>query len=191
MDPKREQIGARPLWVRLPGLPLQYWCEEVFVRIGNALGTYLNHDRTFVQSKNRTLARILVHMDTREGLEEKITLQWGKYSWVQILDYEEVPFRCRRCHRVGHIFKECPLMKKLEDPPRAPTTTIGPDAPAQNCSPSSIPQPPVSNTTRTAEGEYRTPSSPLTRARAAAEAGKILGYSSDLLPFLICFQIFT
>lgn len=23
-DPKREQIGAGPLWVRLPGLPLQY-----------------------------------------------------------------------------------------------------------------------------------------------------------------------
>ena len=37
-DPEREQIGASPLWVRLSGLPLQYWSEEVFMRIGNALG---------------------------------------------------------------------------------------------------------------------------------------------------------
>jgi len=49
-DPEREQIGDGPLWVRLPGLPLQYWSEEVFICIGNALGTYLDHDRTFVES---------------------------------------------------------------------------------------------------------------------------------------------
>lgn len=81
-DPEREKIGAGPLWVRLPGLPLQFWCEEVFIRIGNALGAYLDHDCTFVESKNRTLASILVHLDTHEGLEEKITLQWGKYIRV-------------------------------------------------------------------------------------------------------------
>jgi len=105
-------------------LPLQYWCEEVFIKIGNALGTYLDHDRTFVQSKNRTLARILVHLDTREGLGEKITLQWGKFIKVQILNYEGVPFRCWRCHRVGHIFKGCPLKKKIRGHPKSVTCTI-------------------------------------------------------------------
>ena len=94
-DPEREQIGAGPIWVRLPSLPLQFWGEEVFVRIGNALGTYLDHDHTFVESRSRTLTRILVHLDTHEGLEEKITLQWGRYIRVQILDYEGVPFHCR------------------------------------------------------------------------------------------------
>lgn len=79
-------------------------------------------------------------------------------------------------------------MKKLEDPPRAPTTTIGPDAPAQNCSPSSIPQPPVSNTTRTTEGEYRTPSSPLTRARATAEAAKSWGIPLTSCPSSFAFR---
>jgi len=40
-DPKREQIGAGPLSVCLPGLPLQYLCEEVFIIKGNALGTVI------------------------------------------------------------------------------------------------------------------------------------------------------
>lgn len=93
-DPEREQIGAGPLWVRLLGFPLQYWSEEALIRIGNALGTYLDHDRTYVESKKRTLALVLVHLDTREGLEEKITLQWGKYSRTQILNYEGIPFHC-------------------------------------------------------------------------------------------------
>lgn len=82
------------------------------MRIGNALGSYLDHDQTFVESRNRTLARILVYLDTREGLEEKITLHWGKYTRVHILEYEGVPLRCHRCHRVGHIFKDCALNKK-------------------------------------------------------------------------------
>lgn len=38
-DPQLEQIGIGPVWVRLPGLPLQYWSEEIFRRIGNTLGT--------------------------------------------------------------------------------------------------------------------------------------------------------
>lgn len=91
-DPDREQIGAGPLWVRLPGLPLQYWLEDVFVRIGNMLGTYLDYDKSYIQSKNRTLARILVYLDTYEGLEETITLQWRNFTRVEILDYEGVSF---------------------------------------------------------------------------------------------------
>lgn len=104
-DPEWEQIGAGPIWVRLPGLPLQFWSEAVFIKIGNALGTYLEYDKTYVQTKKRALARILVHLDTREGLEEKITLKWRHYTRIQILDYEGVSFRCRRCHKVGHVFK--------------------------------------------------------------------------------------
>lgn len=139
-NPDMEQIGVRPLWVCLPGLPLQYWSGDVFVRIGNMLGTYLDYDKSYIQSKNRTLARILVHLDTREGLEEKITLQWRNFTRVQILDYEGVSFRCRRCHKVEHIFKECPLVKKSSDPPIAPKATKGQAVSLLDRTPVSVPQ---------------------------------------------------
>lgn len=29
-----------------------------------------------------------------------------------MIDYEHVPFRCRRCHALGHLFRDCPLMQK-------------------------------------------------------------------------------
>lgn len=57
-----------------------------------------------------TMARILVHIDTRAGLEEKITLHRRHFSRKQLMDYEGVPFRCRRCHKVGHLYKDCPLL---------------------------------------------------------------------------------
>lgn len=57
-----------------------------------------------------TVARILVHLDTRAGLEEKITLHRRHFSRKQLLDYKGVPYRCRRCHKVGHLYKDCPLL---------------------------------------------------------------------------------
>lgn len=124
-NPEWEKIGVGPIWVRLPSLPLQYWSKAVFVRIGNVLGTYLDYDKTYVRSKNRALARILVHLDTREGLEEKITHKWRHYTRVHILDYKGVPFQCRRCHKVGYVYKECPMLMKSVEPHGSPTPQKG------------------------------------------------------------------
>lgn len=70
-DPKWEQLGDGPLWVRLPELLLHFWFDDILKRIGNALVTYIDHDKSY---GNMSLARILIHLDTREGLEEQITL---------------------------------------------------------------------------------------------------------------------
>lgn len=158
-DPKREQIGAGPIWVRLPRVPLQYWSGDVFVSIGNTLGTYLDFDKSYVQTKNQTLPCILVHLDTREGLEEKITLQWRHFNRVQILDYKGIPFRCRRCHKVGHIFKVCPLIKKPYDSPSAPFNSKGKVVSTLASTPVLIPRVLVGDGTSMAvEGAHRTPS---------------------------------
>lgn len=174
-DPEREQIGAGPLWVRLPGLPLQYWCEEAFIRIGNALGTYLDHDRTLVESSDRTVARILVHLDTREGLVGKITLLWGNYTRVQILDYEGVPFRCWQCYKVGHLFKDCHLNKKVVDIPIA--TTVSTRTVLQTNKRTLAPglSPSVNISQQAAVATHSSPSPPITRSQAAAEAAKASG----------------
>jgi len=26
------------------------------------------------------------------------------------MDYEHIPFRCKRCHEYGYLFKQCPLI---------------------------------------------------------------------------------
>lgn len=33
-------------------------------------------------------------------------------EWVQLIDYEHVPFRCRRCHALGHLFRDYPFVPK-------------------------------------------------------------------------------
>jgi len=67
-------LGASSIWVFLPGLPLHFLSEDIFIHIDNELGTYLDHDFSYTTSNNKSMARVLVHLHTREGLEENITL---------------------------------------------------------------------------------------------------------------------
>lgn len=108
-DLELERVDARPIWVHLPGLPFHFWTKDIFKRIGDAIGTYLTFDASFQTTGRMAFARILVHLDLSNGLLEHINIQWRNTTKRQLLDYEGVPFRCRRCHKVGHLFKDCPL----------------------------------------------------------------------------------
>jgi hypothetical protein len=82
---------------------------EHFKAIENFLGDFLDADLTFEETKQRKVARILVNLNVREGLGEEVDLRWGRYTHTQRLDYENVPFRCRRCHQYGHLIMNCKL----------------------------------------------------------------------------------
>ena len=52
----------------LLGLPLQFWSNDVSRWNGDDLGIYLDHDISYIESRNITIAKIIVHLDTRERL---------------------------------------------------------------------------------------------------------------------------
>ena len=69
----------------------------------------MDADMTYEETEQRKVARILVNLNVREGLGEEMDLTWGDYTYAQKLDYENIPFRCRRCHQYGHLIKNCKL----------------------------------------------------------------------------------
>jgi hypothetical protein len=85
----------------LSALPLQFWSLDYFKAIGNFLGDFLEADLSFEKTKQRKIARILVNLNVREGLGEEIDLTWEGYTHTQLLDYENIPFRCRRVTSMG------------------------------------------------------------------------------------------
>jgi hypothetical protein len=48
-------------------------------------------------------------MDISKALPGSITLEYQDEEWNQTIDYEHIPFRCRKCHEHGHLFRDCPL----------------------------------------------------------------------------------
>lgn len=90
-DSKKEKMGVGPIWVRLLGFPLQFWLKYVFRCIGDDLGIYLDHDRSYMETNSLAIVRILVHLDTREGLVESFSVQFREIIRRQIVNYEGIP----------------------------------------------------------------------------------------------------
>ena len=59
-------------------------------------------------------AWIYVYLDLSKELPEAIILNWEDEEWIQPIDYEQLPFRCRNCHEYGHLGRDCPKLKLAE-----------------------------------------------------------------------------
>jgi hypothetical protein len=108
-DAKKERVDEEPIWVRLSGLPMQFWNSVRFAVIGNKLGSFIEADMSFEESGHMSVARILVRLDLRPGLLQELVIESSAGSFVQTLDYEGIPFRCHRCHVYGHGVADCTL----------------------------------------------------------------------------------
>jgi len=90
-------------------LPSEYWREETLKDIGDSIGTFI---KVAEETKNRrftSYAKICVQMQLKKTLADSVSIFHDDFEWIQPLDYEHIPFRCRKCHEHGHLFRECPL----------------------------------------------------------------------------------
>lgn len=53
-------------------------------------------------------------MDAFGALPKAVKLEIRDELWLQPVDYEQIPFRCRRRHEHGHLIREFPLRQMEE-----------------------------------------------------------------------------
>jgi len=54
-------------------------------------------------------------MNLANPIPDTIELEYHEEIWQQSIDYENIPFRCCRCHTHGHLAKECPITQEEEE----------------------------------------------------------------------------
>ena len=69
-DPNKENPGAEPIWMRLPGLPVQFQNETALRNIGEDFGHYLDHEKSYLVTGIKDVACILIFRDTGDGLHD-------------------------------------------------------------------------------------------------------------------------
>jgi len=110
-DPIADVPSSVLVWVRLPNLPVHCWNWDSPKHIGNSLGKFI--DRADKKDQY-DCARICVEVDLEVGLPEAIKINVGSWTHVQKLDYEQLPFKCRKCQVYGHFSKGCPTNGEAE-----------------------------------------------------------------------------
>lgn len=116
-SPDKEDFSWAPVWIRMYSLPVEYWRDETLEWIGNKLGTFIKIATETKTRKFTSYARICVQMHLTKTLAASVSLFHDDYEWKQPIDYEHIPFRCRKCHKHGHLFRDCPLNGQPKSPP--------------------------------------------------------------------------
>jgi hypothetical protein len=108
-SPEKEDFVHAPVWIRLYSLPQEFWLEEILVGIGNTIGIYVKSSEETKKRRYTSYACICVYLNIAKPLPGSIALEYHDEDWSQTIDYEHIPFRCRKCHEHGHLFRDFPL----------------------------------------------------------------------------------
>ena len=92
--------------------------------LASAIGNPIGISSQTLGKKVMTFARICVEIDLSRPLPDAIEMCAGSFSWVQQLDYETLPFRCRLCREYGHLQRRCPRFKTREAQPSQPVSNL-------------------------------------------------------------------
>ncbi|KAM1974363.1 hypothetical protein ACFX15_039269 [Malus domestica] len=92
------------VWVRIMGVPIEYFNVWAMRKIGSVLGKLLKIDVNTNSQYRGKFARICVEIDVTKPLEAFIQINDRWYN----LEYEGMPKICFGCGRYGHKRESCP-----------------------------------------------------------------------------------
>jgi hypothetical protein len=86
----------------------------------NELGSFIKEDMSFKEIGEMVVARILVSLNIRNGLQKQFNMTNDGLTHTYLLDYEWITFCCGHFHEHGNILRDCHQTfhgKKSNSPP--------------------------------------------------------------------------
>lgn len=93
-----------PFWIRIKGLPLHYWHEDMVHRIGREIGSFEKLELT------RASAKVRVLVDGLKPLIKHSIVEFDTGEEAHIsLEYERLENHCSICYSLLHLKHDCSL----------------------------------------------------------------------------------
>ena len=112
--PELANESSIAVWIRLNGLPIEYYNAEVLYLIGKAIGNVLRVDTHTASEARGRYARLCIQVDVTKPLV--IAIKMGKIE--QPVCYEGIQKLCFDCGRLGHKRENCSYSIRQDVPPK-------------------------------------------------------------------------
>ena len=116
--PESANVTSVAVWIRLNGLPIEYYNSEALLHIGKAIGNVLRVDTHTANEARGRFARLCVQIDVDKPLVTAVLI--GRFE--QSVCYEGIQKLCFSCGRLGHRKETCPYTVRPASPAKEGTT---------------------------------------------------------------------
>lgn len=94
-------------WIRIFGLPHEYWRPKILFAIATGVGIPLSLDDATINRSLGHYARILVDLDLAGNIRDKILVERKDFAFFVRIEYERLPEFCSSCKMIGHSLGNC------------------------------------------------------------------------------------
>ncbi|VFQ84581.1 unnamed protein product [Cuscuta campestris] len=91
-----------PVWIGFAGLPIHLFEPNALFSIGNLIGTPLKMDNATLMLSRPSVAHLCIELDLTKELPRAVWIHLGSLSFLQPVNYEDLPDFCKRCKTFGH-----------------------------------------------------------------------------------------
>jgi hypothetical protein len=102
--PASDTIEEVAVWMRISGLPIEYYDSKILHFIGNRVGKTVKVDKNTLTQERGKYARLCVQVNLTKPLLAMFTIKDRKYN----IEYEGLHLLCTICGRFGHYKEGCP-----------------------------------------------------------------------------------
>lgn len=108
-DMRKKDFKTVPVWIRLPGLEVQYYDVEALEKIVSAIGKPLYADKKTIEQERLAFARVCIEVSAGEKLPDQIEfINEDDILVSQPVQIEWMPSQCQQCKVFGHLTQNCP-----------------------------------------------------------------------------------
>ncbi|KAF9625925.1 hypothetical protein IFM89_027793 [Coptis chinensis] len=110
---EKETQSHAMVWVRFPGLSLEYWEVKNLLAMGKILGRPMHVDETTAMRKLGYFASVFVDIDLSKKIPDKIWVESKKHgvAFWQDVQLGKLPDYWTHCKGVGHMVSSCRFLK--------------------------------------------------------------------------------
>ncbi|XP_026399198.1 uncharacterized protein LOC113295053 [Papaver somniferum] len=109
--PATQKTSKAMVWVRFPGLSLEFWSEKVLFTICKEIGTPIKIDNATTNCEKGYYANVLVEVDFAHHIPSKVWIGTKYGGFFQDVLIPDCPKFCTSCKIVGHLNSECRFEK--------------------------------------------------------------------------------